>query len=147
MKLSTRGRYGIRVLLDLALHQGEGRVPLRDIARRQQISQQYLGHLVAPLVTGGVVLSSRGPGGGVSLARPGEQITLCEVFELLEGPISLVECINNPETCDRSGVCATQDVWGELKRAMDGVLESTTLQDLVRLQRSKEQPAEAMYYI
>ena len=147
MKLSTRGRYGTRALLELALHQGEGPVLLKDIAQRQQISLQYLEHLITPLIAAGMVQSTRGPRGGVWLARLPEEIRLSEVIQLLEGSIAPVECLNNPEICNRSESCATRDIWGELKKAMNGVLESTTLQDLVERQKSKEQPEEAMYDI
>ena len=147
MKLSTRGRYGTRALLELALHQGEGPVLLRDIAQRQQISLQYLEHLITPLIAAGIVLSTRGPRGGVSLAKPPEEIRLSEVIQPLEGSIAPAECVNNPGICARSALCVTRDIWGELKRAMDGVLESTTLQDLVERQKRKERPEEVMYYI
>ena len=147
MKLSTKGRYGTRLLLDLALHQGETPVPLKDVARRQQISLQYLEHLVAPLTAAGLVRTSRGPGGGVWLAKPPHQIKLSEVIAVLEGSLAPVECINNPETCTRSELCAPRDVWDELNRAMNEVLESTTLQDLAERQIRKEQPEEGMYYI
>ncbi len=147
MKLSTRGRYGTMALLDLALHQAEQPVLLRDIAQRQQISLPYLEHLITPLVAAGIVRSTRGARGGVSLARPPEQIKLSEVLQLLEGSIAPVECIDNPGICKRSELCVTRDIWGELKQAIDGVLESTTLQDLVERQRRKEQPEAAMYYI
>jgi len=147
MKLSTRGRYGTRALLDLALHQGQGRILLKDIAQRQQISLRYLEHLIAPLIAGGMVRSTRGAKGGVLLSRPAEDITLSEVIQLLEGSIAPVECINNPGVCNRSGSCATRDIWGEMKQAIDEVLESTTLQDLVERQKRKEQPEAAMYYI
>ena len=147
MKLSTRGRYGTRALLDLALHQGQGRILLKDIAQRQQISLRYLEHLIAPLIAGGMVRSTRGAKGGVLLSRPAENIKLSEVIQLLEGSVAPVECINNPGICDRSGSCATRDIWGEMKQAIDEVLESTTLQDLVERQKRKEQPEAAMYYI
>ena len=147
MKLSTKGRYGTRALLDLALHRGEGPVLLKDIAQRQEISPWYLEHLIAPLIAGGIIRSARGIGGGVSLARPPEQVRLSEVVQLLEGSIVPVECVSNPEVCSRSKFCVTRDIWAELKRAMNGVLESTTLQDLVERQKRKEQPEEVMYYI
>ena len=147
MKLSTRGRYGTRALLELALHYREGPIPLKDIARSQQISLSYLEHLITPLVTAGIVLSIRGRRGGVSLAKPPEEIKLSEVIRFLEGPIAPVECVNNPGICTRSELCVTRDIWGELKKAMNGVLESTTLQDLVERQKRKERPEEAMYYI
>ena len=147
MKLSTRGQYGTRALLDLALHRGQEPILLRDIARRQQISLQYLEHLIAPLIAGGILRSTRGARGGVSLARAPEEIRLSEIVRLLEGSIAPVECIDNPGTCTRSELCVTRDIWGELKQAIDGVLESTTLQDLVERQKRKEGSNEVMYYI
>jgi Rrf2 family cysteine metabolism transcriptional repressor len=146
MKLSTRGRYGTRALLELALHQGEGSVLLKDIAQRQQISVQYLEHLITPLIAGGILRSTRGARGGVSLARSPEQVKLSEVVQLLEGSTAPVECVSNPEACNRSESCVTRDIWSELKRVMDGVLDSVTLQDLVERQKQKEQ-SEVMYYI
>jgi len=147
MKLSTRGQYGTRALLELALHQGERPVLLRDIAQRQQISLQYLEHLISPLIAGGMVRSTRGARGGVSLARTPEDIRLSEVVHLLEGSVAPVKCVDNPETCVRSELCVTRDVWGEMKQAIDGVLESTTLKDLVERQKKKEHPEAGMYYI
>ena len=147
MKLSTKGRYGTRALLDLALHRGEGPILLRDIAQRQQISLRYLEHLITPLIAGGIVRSARGAGGGVLLTRPPEEIRLSEVIQLLEGSIAPVECVNNPGICSRSKLCVTRDIWSELKKAMNGVLESTTLQDLVERHKKKEQPEQVMYYV
>jgi Rrf2 family protein len=147
MKLSTRARYGTRALLDLALYQDEGPVLLKDIAQRQQISLQYLEHLITPLITAGMVRSVRGPKGGVSLAKPPNQIILSEVIRLFEGSTAPVECVDNPKLCPRSEFCATRDIWDELKKAVNGVLESTTLQNLVERQESKKAPQEAMYYI
>lgn len=147
MKLSTRGQYATRALLDLALHRDEEPILLRDIAHRQQIPQQYLEHLITPLIAAGIMTSTRGPKGGVSLARPPEEVTLDEVIQLLEGSVAPVKCVSNPEACQRSHLCATRDVWDDLKRAIDGVLKSVTLRDLVERQKSKEHSAEAMYYI
>jgi Rrf2 family protein len=147
MKLSTRGRYGTRALLDLALHHGEEPVLLKDIAEREQISVRYLEHLITPLITGGIVRTTRGAKGGVSLAKPPEEIKLSEIIQLLEGSIAPVECVNSPGICSRSKSCVTRDIWDELKQAMDGILKSTTLQDLVERQKRKEQPEEVMYYI
>ena len=147
MKLSTRGQYGSRLLLDLALHQEREPVLLKDIARRQQIPLAYLKHLVTPLVGAGILHTTRGAKGGLFLARPPEQIRLNEVIQLLEGPIAPVECVDDPAVCERSSFCATRDVWARLKDAMEGVLEATTLRDLMEIQREKEQPAAAMYNI
>ena len=147
MKLSTRGQYGTRALLELALHQGQGPVLLRDIAQRQQISLQYLEHLISPLIAGGIVRSTRGAKGGVSLAQSPDEIRLNEVIQLLEGSIAPVECVNNPGICARSELCVTRDIWGELKQAMDGVLNSITLRDFVERQKRKDQSEGVMYYI
>ena len=147
MKLTTRGQYGTRALLEMALHQGEGPILLRDIAERQDISLSYLEHLITPLIAAGLVTSTRGPRGGVSLARPAKDIKLSEVIQLLEGQITLVECAGNPDVCYRSELCATRDIWSQLKEVMDVVLESTTLQDLVERQKSKGQKELSMYYI
>ena len=147
MKLSTRGRYGTMALLDLALHWGNEPVPLKEIAHRQNISLPYLEHLIAPLIGAGIVGSTRGARGGVQLVRSPGEVKLSEVIPLLEGSTAPVECLNNPESCARYDFCVTRDVWAEMKKAMDSVLESTTLQDLVERQKKKEQSAEAMYYI
>jgi len=147
MKLSTRTRYGTRALLELALRKDRDPVLLKDIARQQQISLAYLEHLVAPLIAGGIIRSTKGPKGGISLTRKPEEIKLSEITQLLEGSMAPVECVNNPEACQRSGACAARDVWGRLKEAMDGVLESTTLKDLAEDQKKKGRPESAMYYI
>ena len=147
MKLSTRGRYGTRALLELALHQQEGPILLKDIAQRQQISLLYLAHLITPLVAAGIVRSTRGARGGVWLAKPPQEIRLSEVIQLLEGSIAPVECVNDPKVCPRSDSCVTRDIWDELKKAMNGVLESTTLQDLVERQKRKGTSEVVMYHI
>ena len=147
MKLSTRGRYGTRVLLDLALCEGKEPVPLRDIAQREQISLSYLEHLITPLIAAGMIRSMRGARGGIRLAKTPEEIKLSDVIGLLEGSITPVDCLDDPKTCTRSDFCVTRDVWGEMKEAMNGVLESTTIQDLVERHKSKERPVEIMYQI
>ena len=147
MKLSTRGRYGTRVLLDLAFQGGEVPVPLKDIAKRQQVSLQYLEHLISPLIAAGIVRSTRGARGGVWLAKSPQDIKLSEVIGLLEGSIAPVECLNVPKSCPRSDECVTREVWDELRKAMNDVLESITLQNLVERQQRKEQTGEKMYYI
>ena len=140
MKLSTKGRYGLRALLDLALHQDEGQVLLKDIARRQEFSLPYLQHVIAPLIAAGLVKTTRGAGGGVSLLRPPSKIRLSEVVQPLEGCIAPVGCVNNPAVCRRSASCVTRDIWGEITDAMSQVLDSTTLQDLVERQGRKGSP-------
>jgi Rrf2 family protein len=147
MKLSARARYGARALLDLAIHsRANSTITLKEIAERQDISLSYLEHLVTPLIDGGIVRSIRGNKGGITLAKPAQSINLKQIINLLEGPTALAECLVNPSTCARSGDCVTQEVWAELGAAMDKVLESTTLQDLVERQNNKVS-SKRMYYI
>ncbi len=138
MKLSTRTRYGTKALLELALHWGEEPVLLKAIAQRQQIPLPYLEHLIGPLVQAGIVKSTRGRRGGVSLLKPPEEVILSEVIQLLEGSIIVVECVDNPESCSRSDLCVTHDIWDEVKEAISKVLECVTLQDLVERQKQKD---------
>ena len=138
MKLSTKGRYGTRALLDVAIHQGDSPVQLKDVAERQQISLSYLEHLIAPLVAAGMLRSSRGAHGGVSLGRLPQDIPLIDVVRALEGSVAPVECVDDPAKCSRADGCVTRDLWIETKRAMESVLESTTLADLVRRQHDKD---------
>ena len=147
MKLSTKGRYGTRALLDVALHQEDSPVQLKVIAQRQQISLHYLEHIIAPLIAAGLLRSTRGAYGGVSLGKPPQEIVLSEVIQVLEGSITPVECVDDPNVCSRADICVTRDVWTEVKRAMAGVLESVTLQDLVERQIDKQKFASEMYYI
>ena len=135
------------MLLDLALHRREEPVLLRDIALRQDISLHYLEHLVGPLVAGGIVRTTRGPKGGISLIKPPEQIKLSEVIQLLEGSMAPSECVNDAAVCNRSGSCVTRDVWDEVKRKTDGILESVTIQNLVDRHKKKMQSKKPMYYI
>jgi Rrf2 family transcriptional regulator, cysteine metabolism repressor len=147
MKLSTRTRYGTRALLELALHGGKGPVFLKDIAKEQQISLAYLEHLVTPLIAGGIIRSVKGPKGDISLAKKPGDIKLSDITRLLEGSLAPVECIEHPDICERADSCATREVWGEMKAAMDGVLQSVTLQDLADRQRKKGPNKKSMYYI
>lgn len=147
MKLSTRGRYGVRALLDLAQHLDQSPIALKEIAQRQKISLQYLEHLVTPLIAGGLLKSTRGARGGVRLSRPAANITLSEIIRLLEGSTAPVECVDRPDLCSQSGICATRDIWTEIMDAIDNVLNATTLQDLVERQREKQEPEVIMYYI
>ncbi len=148
MKLSTRGRYGTRLLLDLASRQGSGPILLKDIAHRQQIALPYLEHLITPLIAAGYVRSTRGARGGVTLAKTAGEVKLGDVIQILEGSIAPVECVDNPKSCPRSGVCATRDVWIDLKTAMTGVLDAVTLEQLLQRQKRKDEAKnQEMYYI
>jgi Rrf2 family protein len=147
MRLSTKGRYGTRAMMDVALHSGEGLCHLKDIARRQEVSKKYLEHLVARLETDGLLRTVRGAGGGVALARPPSQITLLDILQTLEGSLVPVECIAHPELCPRAANCGTRDLWAELGEAVSGFLGSVTLEDLCERQRRKDAPAALTYSI
>ncbi len=147
MKLSTKGRYGTRALLEIALHEGNSPIQLKDIAENQQISLHYLEQLVRPLIAGGYVYSTTGPKGGVLLAKDPSDIRMIDIIQLYEGSIALVSCVDNPDLCERSSSCVTRDLWTELKDAMSDVLGSKTLQDLVRQKKEKDETKEVMYYI
>ena len=137
MKLSTKGRYATRAMLDLALHSGEGPILIKDIARRQEISELYLKQLFIPLKTAALVRAIRGAHGGFTLARPPSQIKLIEIVQSVEGSTAPVECVDDAGICRRSDLCVTRGVWAEVKKAMDKVLESTTLQDMVERQTGR----------
>ncbi len=130
MKLSTRARYGLRALLDIALHGGKRPVLLSEIALRQGISKSYLEQIILSLQASGFIISIRGKGGGFILAKPPQEISLLEVVRALEGPISLVDCVENPSICPRKESCATTLLWQRLKEALERELEGLTLEDL-----------------
>ncbi|UCC59252.1 MAG: RrF2 family transcriptional regulator [Dehalococcoidia bacterium] len=141
MKLSTRGRYATRALLDLALHFGEGPLMVKDIAKRQEVSDRYLEQILTPLKSAGLVRVVRGARGGFSLARPPSEIKLIDIIQIMEGSTAPVECVDHADCCTRSESCVTREVWSELKQAINGVLESTTLQHLVERHMKAEQRA------
>jgi Rrf2 family cysteine metabolism transcriptional repressor len=137
MRFSTKGRYGTMAMLDLSLHYGEGPVLVKDIARRQSISERYLEHLLISLKVAGMVRSNRGTRGGFTLAKPPSQIKLNEIIRATEGSMAPAECVDNPEAYPQAALCAVYDVWSEVKTAIDSVLESITLQDLLERQKKK----------
>lgn len=135
MKLSTRSRYGTRLMLDMAENYHNGPIHLMKIANRQGISVKYLEQIIIPLKKAQYVKSVRGPKGGHILAKPPEEITVGEIVALLEEGVSLVECSRNESVCERSPFCPTRDIWREAAEAMFAKLESITLADL--LEKSK----------
>jgi Rrf2 family protein len=143
MKISTKGRYATMAMLDLALRYGEGSILVKDIARRQRISEQYLEHLLISLKAAGMVRSTRGARGGFTLTKPPSQIRLSEIIQVMEGSMAPVECVDAPEAYPRAASCAVHDVWVEVTTAMSSVLQSITLQELVERQAKKEATAKA----
>ena len=137
MKLSTRARYGVRLMLALAVNYGNGPVYLKDIARGEEISEKYLSLIIIPLRTAGLVISTRGAYGGYNLAREPSQITLKEVVDVLEGEPCLVDCVRDPSLCPRVSTCVTREIWSLLGGKISEVLESITLHDLVRMNGEK----------
>lgn len=148
MKLSTKGRYGLRALLDMAIYQNGGPVTLNEIAERQGISEGYLEQLMMPLKRAGVVRSVRGAQGGYLLSKEPKDITVGEIIRVLEGPIAPVACVNEdfPEACERSGSCVTRIVWEKVRDSISEVLDSYTLQGLVE-ESKKHDETENMYFI
>ncbi len=147
MRLSTKGRYGARAMLDLALNFGKEPVLLRDIATRQEVSEKYLEHSMSSLRNAGLVRSIRGARGGYILAKPPSEIRLSEIMEVLEGSMAPVECVDDPEVCHRAGLCVTRDIWEKMKEAIDNILESTTLEDLAERYKDKESSNAIIYNI
>ncbi len=130
MKLSTRSRYGTRLMLDMAQHYDEGPIQLGDIAKRQAVSVKYLEQIIIPLKKAHYIESVRGPKGGHTLTKPPEEITVGEIVALLEEGTSLVECTEHAEVCERADFCPTRLVWKEAAEAMFDKLQSITLADL-----------------
>lgn len=131
MKLSTKGRYALRAMLDLAVEAQEGPTSVKDVSRRQNISAPYLEQILGQLKVAGLVKSSIGPKGGFSLSVPPSGIKLSTIIETMEGSIAPVNCVDDPTVCSRADRCLARNVWVEMKRGMIQILESTTLQDLV----------------
>ena len=131
MKLSTRSRYGLRAIVELAMEYGNGPLQIKAIAKRQDISNKYLEQLMAILKSSGLVRSIRGAKGGYILAKDPREVKVSDVFLTLEGPLMTVDCLEHPEFCVRCTDCVTRDVWAEIQNAMINVMESITLQDLV----------------
>jgi Rrf2 family protein len=138
VKLSTRGRYGVRALFELARQQGQGPVPINVLASHQEISAKYLEQLLIPLKAAGLVSSVRGARGGYLLSRPPEDISLYDVVAVLEGPLTVVECVENPDSCQRQGGCAVHLLWDEMSLKLKSFLSDISLADLLARSRQAE---------
>jgi len=137
IKISTKGRYGTRFMLELAMNYTKRPILLRDIARKEDISEGYLQHIVDALKGSGLVLSNRIGHGGYTLARKPKEITLRDILSSLEGSISLSECVSNPDICERSTHCTTRDVWVELCDKFSRSLDDISLNDMIERRMSK----------
>ena len=145
MLISTKGRYVTRMLIDIALNQGDGYVSMRDISIRQQISKKYMEAFTAPLAAAGVIGIRRGKTGGYRLLPPPAEVTLWDIVCLTEGPLHAVSCLVQPEnTCSRCEFCTTLPAWEGLEKVVQDYLKSVTLQQLI--DQAKPQPANLEDY-
>ncbi|MEG0306975.1 MAG: Rrf2 family transcriptional regulator [Clostridium sp.] len=130
MKLSTKGRYGVKAMVDLAVNYGKDPISIKSISGRQNISEYYLEQLFSVLRKANMIKSIRGSSGGYILYRAPKDITVYEILEVLEGPIEISTCLDN-DACDNIDCCATRIVWRKIKDSIDSVTLSITLQDIV----------------
>lgn len=138
MKISTKGRYALRLMLDLAVHDAGSAIPLKEVVARQDISVKYLEQIVTQLSRGGLVRSARGAVGGYFLTRKPEEYTVGEILRQMEGSLAPVHCADpNSAPCDRAGQCVTMEVWQKIEQAVAGVVDHITLDYLVRRYREK----------
>lgn len=131
MKLSTKGRYGLKAMFELSLNQENGPVPLKYIAKKQGISDQYLEQIFSSLKKSGLVKSVRGAHGGYLLSREPNEITVGDILVVLEGPVSLSDCVLDDDVCENSDICVTKVVWERMKKGIEDVINSITLQDMM----------------
>ena len=131
MKLSTRGRYGIHAMYDLAERHGEGPVSIKSIAERQGIPEAYLEQLVAVLKKEGLVTSTRGAQGGYMLSREPEDITVGQILRALEGGLNLVDCLSGEDACGKSCACPSRIVYMKIRDGLNQVADSITLKDMI----------------
>jgi Rrf2 family protein len=131
MKLSTRGRYGMRLMVELARHFGQGPLSMRAISHNQNIPVKYLEQLIIPLKRGGLIESARGPKGGHMLTKPPDEINAWEVLNILESRLELVNCLDEPSLCENSDDCLIRPIWGRAHDAMKRVFEETSLSDIL----------------
>lgn len=133
MMVSTKGRYALRVMIDLAEHNTRDYIPLADIAKRQEISEKYLESIVGVLSKKGLVESLRGKGGGYRLNRSPEEYTVASILKVTEGSLAPVACLENEvNTCSRAAECRTIDMWTRLYKMIDDFFEGITIADLIR---------------
>ena len=137
MRVSTRGRYALRLMLDLAMNNTGEPVRLKDVAKRQEISEKYLEQIISILIKAGCVKSVRGPAGGYSLKRKPEEYTVGMILRLTEGSLAPVDCVEDGIDCGRADQCVTVLLWKKLNDAINGVVDNITLADLVDWQMQK----------
>jgi len=136
VKLSTKGRYGLRAMIDLAIHSKENQVSIKSISERQEISENYLERIIALLKKAGYVKSTRGAQGGYMLTKKPDQISVGNILRALEGDLNPVDCslINDDKVCSESSLCVTKFVWKRISDSINDVVDNISLQDLVNEQ-------------
>ena len=137
MKISTKGRYALRLMLDLAINNTGEYIPIKRIAERQEISEKYLEQIITQISRAGYVRSVRGSQGGYQLANPPEDYTVGMIWRLMEGEVSPVSCLDEPGSCDLADRCVTVDIWRQIKDAVENVVDNITLADLVKSYNEK----------
>ncbi len=130
MKMSTKGRYGLRLMVSLAMHYGDGPVRVDTVAAEQGISANYIHVLMGGLKAAGLVRAIRGPNGGYELTRKPAEITALDVVTVLEGDTMPVECVVQPGLCPRAATCPTREVWCQVTASVNGILQGLTLEAL-----------------
>lgn len=139
MKLSTRGRYGLKAMYQLALHYGEGPIPLNIIAKKQGLSENYLEQLFSALRKEGLLCSIRGAQGGYMLAKHPQHITVGHILRTLEGNMAPVDCVvDDAKICDKEDECATRFVYAQINESINNVIDSISLQDMIDNQKKKK---------
>lgn len=138
MKVSTKGRYALRLMVDIALHSGGEYITLKDISKRQNISVKYLEQIVSQLTRAGMLKSNRGPQGGYRLAKAAAEYTAGDILRVTEGSLAPVSCTENgSEDCVMYDVCPTADFWNKVYQAIINVVDNTTLEDLANQAKRK----------
>ncbi len=147
MVISSKGRYGLRVMVELALAPQDVNQPLHEIALRQDISKKYLETIVKTLIKGNLIQGASGKGGGYRLSRPPEAYTLAEILECVEDSLALVQCVSQDCTCTKTADCYTFPIWSCLQSLNDLYFRSFTLKDVIEKQPTQEKVAEIFAYI
>lgn len=149
MKFSAKGEYGVRAIIDIALHRGEEPVQVKEISRRQAIPERFLEQVMASLKKAGLVEGIRGAQGGYLLTRSPDDITLADVIQAIEGPLTLMDCISEESSprCDLSNLCVIRDAWKGIQSAILEALDSITIGELCAKKRKRVEKMGVMYHI
>lgn len=149
MKLSTKGRYGVKAMFELALSVGKGPIPLNSIADKQSLSVHYLEQLFSSLRKAGLVKSIRGAQGGYMLAKKPEDITVGDIIRTLEGPLAPADCVTDDDSkeCYKAEYCVTRTIWEKIRDSINNVVDGITLQDMIDDHKKMHKDDSYMYYI